>query len=184
MSASVSIDLTETAIFAALRGLLSTMLDPAVVVVKGQDNRVSEPVGADFVVMWPLLLVRLETNINTYFADDDIPLPDVKLSLQPTRIDVQLDVHGPNSLDNVQMISTLFRDEYSTSYFDTGSAAIQALYASDPRQGPFVNAEMQTENRWMIDLSLQINPVLTVPQRFAADVVTPAMVNVEEVYPP
>ncbi len=182
VSAPVSIDLTESEAFAALRGLLLTMVAPAVAVVKGQDNRVPEPVGSDFIVMWPLLLVRLETNVNTYFADDDSPLPDVKMSLQPTRLDVQLDVHGPNSLANVQRISTLFRDEYSTSYFDAGPVAIQALYASDPRQLRFDNAENQSENRWMIDLSLQINPVVTVPQRFS-EVVTPTTINVEQVYP-
>lgn len=181
MSASVSIDLTESIAFVALKGLLLTMFDSAMAIVKGQDNRVPEPVGADFIVMWPLLLVRLGTNVNTYFADDDSPLPDVKMSLQPTRLDVQLDVHGPNSLANVQTISTLFRDEYSTSYFDAGTAAVQALYASDPRQLRFDNAENQSENRWMIDLSLQINPTVTVPQRFSK-MVTPTTINVEQVY--
>lgn len=180
---SVSIDLTETIAFAALRGLLLTMFDSPMAIVKGQDNRVPEPVGSDFIVMWPIMLPRLGTNVTTYFADDDSPLPDVKMSLQPTRLDVQLDVHGPNSFANVQTISTLFRDEYSTSYFDAGTAAIQALYASDPRQLRFDNAENQSENRWMIDLSLQINPVVTVPQRFS-ETVTPTTINVEQVYPP
>jgi len=54
-----------------------------------------------------------------------------------------------------------------TSFFDAGTTAIQALYASDPRQGPFLNAGCRRRNRWMIDLSLQINPVVTMPQRFA-----------------
>jgi hypothetical protein len=184
VSATVSIDLTETIVFTALRGLLATMPAlGAIAIVKGQDNRVPEPSGSDYIVMWPLLRVRLGTNVDTYFADDDSPLPDVKLDLQPTRFDVQIDVHGPSSGDNVQTISTLFRDEFSTSYFDAGTAAIQALYASDPRQLQFVNAEAQSENRWSVDLSLQINPVVTVPQRFA-EVVTPTTTNVQGVYPP
>lgn len=181
MSASVSLDLTETIIFAALRGWLLTKMAPTLAVVMGQVNRVPEPAGDDFIVMWPLLRVRLETNIHTYFADDNSPLPDVKTIYQPTRLDVQLDVHGPNSGDNSQIISTLFRDEDATSYFDAGTAAMQALYASDPHQAAFVNAEAQSENRWVIDLSLQINPTVTIPQKFA-DVVTPTTINVEEVY--
>jgi len=186
VSASPSLDLTETIAFTALRGLLLTMVAGAaapVAVVQGDINRVPEPVGSDFIVMWPLFRVRLGTNVDTYFADDDSPLPDVKLILQPTRFDVQLNVHGPNSGDNVQLISTLFRDEYSTSYFDAGTTAMQALYTSDPRYMPFDNAEKQREKRWVIDLSLQINPVVTVPQQFS-DVVTPTTVNVEGVYPP
>jgi hypothetical protein len=153
-----------------------------VVIVKGQANRVPEPAGTDFIVMWPLLRTRLGTNVDTYFADDDSPSPDVKLVLQPFRLDIQLDVHGPNSADNTQIISGLFRDEDATAYFRASGNNMQALYASDPRQMEFDDAEAQAENRWTIDLSLQINPVVTVPQQFSEEL-TPTTIDVEQVYP-
>jgi hypothetical protein len=46
---------------------------------------------------------------------------------------------------------------------------------------PFNNAEAQWEDRWTIDLSLQINPVITLPQNFCKEV-TPTLINVEEVF--
>ena len=103
------------------------------------------------------------------------------MALQPTRLDVQLDAHGPNGSDNIQIISTLFRDEDAAAYFDLGPNNMNALYASDPRQMPFNNAEAQWEDRWTIDLSLQINPVITLPQNFCKEV-TPTLINVEEVF--
>lgn len=63
---TVSVDLTETSVFTALRSFLLTILPAGIEVVRGQDNRVAEPPGTDFVVMWPLLRERLSTNVNSY----------------------------------------------------------------------------------------------------------------------
>jgi hypothetical protein len=90
-----------------------------------------------------------------------------KTALAPTQLDVQLDVHGPASGDNAQILSTLLRDEYATQQFDDGDLDLQALYASDPRQVPFVNAENQWEERWSVTVSLQANLTVQVPQEFA-----------------
>lgn len=70
MSATVS--LTQTQIFTALVGVLATFgLQSAqpggsVAVIRGQVNRVPEPNGQDFVVLWPLARDRLAMNIDTY----------------------------------------------------------------------------------------------------------------------
>ncbi len=89
---------------------------------------------------------------------------------QSTMVSVQLDVHGPVSADNVQRITTLFRDAYACEFFAALEPALQPLYADDAKQIPFINGEAQVENRWVIDAVMQANPIVTVPQRFADEV--------------
>ena len=88
---------------------------------------------------------------------------------QYTQVTVQLDVHGPSSADNAQVITTLFRDQYATQMFYQSGFDMAPLYTSDPRQSPFINGEQQYEDRWTIDLVLQANPVLSVPLQFAVE---------------
>lgn len=98
--------------------------------------------------------------------------------LQPTRVVFQCDVHGPNSGNNAQTISTIARDDYAYEYFQgigvisTGSVTTQIapLYADDPRQVPFINAEQQYEDRWIVEFHLQVNQTVTVPQQFAQEI--------------
>lgn len=106
-----------------------------------------------------------------------------KLALSPTQLDVQLDVHGPASGDNAQVLATLLRDEYATTLFSASGLDLQTLYAADPRrQAPFVNAENQWEERWVVTASLQANWMVQVPQDFA-DRVNVELINVDVVYP-
>lgn len=91
--------------------------------------------------------------------------------LQPTKVTMQLDVHGPNSADNAQVITTLFRDAYAIEQFKTSGFDVSPLYASDPKQVPFINGEQQYEERWTIDAIMQANPVMQVPQQFASSAV-------------
>lgn len=57
-----------TAVEQALRAFLVSILPAGVEAVLGQVNRVPEPIGADYVVFWPLRRTRLRTNLNG-FAD-------------------------------------------------------------------------------------------------------------------
>jgi hypothetical protein len=221
----------QSQIQTVLRSFLLSVLPGGVEVVQGQDNLVSEPAGADFVVMTPLSRDRIETNVDT-FADISFTgsitgsllsitevqfgvlgtstMPEVfgtmvnagtyvtgQVSgtiggvgvytvtgtqtsgvqpmaagqvyfLQPTKIRMQLDVHGPNSSDNAQTISTLFRDQFAVSFFQNSGYDVWPLYADDPKQIPFPNAEMLIEYRWVIDAELQANQVVGgFPQQFA-----------------
>lgn len=103
--------------------------------------------------------------------------------LQPTRIVIQIDVHGPQSADNAQIISTLMRDDYAVRFFSRSSTAITPLYADDPRQMAFNNAAQQYEDRWIVEAHLQANIVADVPQEFA-DTATVGVIDVDAVYPP
>lgn len=103
-------------------------------------------------------------------------------ALQPTEITVQLDVHGPNSGDNAQIISTLFRDEFGVESFDSSGFNIEPLYSEDPRQLPFQNAEQQWEQRWTIDVVMQANPIVTFGQEFSAAPAVPTLIDVLTTY--
>lgn len=89
---------------------------------------------------------------------------------QATMVTVQLDVHGPSSADNAHRITTLFRDSYACDFFAALEPALQPLHADDAKQAPFINGEAQVEYRWVVDAVMQANPIVTVPQRFADEV--------------
>lgn len=103
--------------------------------------------------------------------------------LQPTNIVVQLDVHGPNGADNAQKISTLFRDDYAVQQFAKSGIDVSPLLAEDPKQLPFLNAEQQYEDRWVLEAQMQVNEIVTFPQQFA-DALDVDLVDVDAVYPP
>lgn len=104
-------------------------------------------------------------------------------ALQPTNIVVQLDVHGPNGADNAQRISTLLRDDYAVQQFASYGPDVTPLHADDPKQLPFLNAEQQYEDRWVIEAMLQANVVVSVPQQFA-DAASVEVISVDAAYTP
>ena len=107
----------------------------------------------------------------------------VNQAMQPTEILIQLDVHGPNSSDNAQVITTLFRDNYAVDFFEANGGAAVPLYADDAKQLPFMNENQQIETRYVIEAHLQSNPVVTVGQQFASAVQI-GLINVDASYPP
>lgn len=223
----ISLSLTESQTLTALRSFLLAILPAGIEVVDGQDNRVAEPVGPDFVEMTPMFRERIETNTATYsdcafigsISGATLTVTNVSLGvialgnsvfgtgvatgttvaafgsgtggvgtytvspvqtvasqtmaagvkniLSPFKVTVQLDVHGPNSGDNAQTIASLFFDDYAAQAFAASGFDVAPLYANDPHQMPFINGEQQYEQRWVIDLAMQCNPVVTVPQQFS-----------------
>lgn len=105
-----------------------------------------------------------------------------ELITEPTEYTVQIDVHGPNSADNAQVISALFRDAYATQIFAALNPSVQPLHADDPRQIPFTNGEQQVETRWVINAVMQANYTIDVPQQYADEAhVTP--IEIEAAFP-
>jgi hypothetical protein len=47
---------------------------------------------------------------------------------------------------------------------------------------PFSTGEQQVDIRWIVDLELQVNQTVVVPQQFA-DTVEVGLINVEATYP-
>ncbi len=151
------------------------VLPSGVEVVLGQVNRVPEPPVPDMVVYWPLRRIRLALNTNVVDTVNNIVS-----STQPTQADIQLDVHGPASADNAQIISTLFRDAIAA---DMLAPNVAPLFCADPKQVPFTNSEDQYEERWVVELSLQVNPVVSGMPQQSANTVEVDLINVEATYP-
>ena len=166
MATSPPISLTGDLALMVLRAFLLGILPAGTEVVRGLDNRVPEPIGADFLVMTPVLRERIETNVDTY-RDGYPDAPCAKDVLQPVKLTVQLDIHGPAGADHTQVITALFRDEYAVDRFAASGFDMAPLYTSEPRQIPFLNGEQQVEALWSVDLVMQVNSLVTVPQDFA-----------------
>ncbi len=194
------VDLTQSNLQKGLRAFLLTILPSGVEVIVGQDNRVPEPKVVNFVVMTPLNRGRISTSVDTNQDDtltdqtapilsgsflsleDGVDVPAFAGVKQSTNVQVQLDVHGPNSGDNAQVISTLFRDGYGADAM--ASYSIAPLYTDDPKQVPFTNENNQVENRWIVMAYIQMNPTVVLPSPGFADQLTVDLINVDTTYPP
>lgn len=153
---------TDEAIRTALRTFLLAVLPAGVEVVRGQVNRVASPASADFAVFWPTSRPRLSTNVESWeTANAAATIYDYT---QATQVDYQVDVHGPASADNAQVIATLFRSPYAVTALGPNVAP---LWCEDPAQMPFVNAEQQVETRFVLTLHMQANPTVSTPAQFA-----------------
>lgn len=242
--ARVSLATTDEDYFTALRSFLLDILPTGVEVVQAQDNRVPEPKVDDFVVMTPMRLPRLATNIDTFvdcaftasIAVTTMTVTDVAIGeiavgavvigsgvtadtvvtafvtgsggtgtytvsksqtvasrilaaghgeyLQKAEAVFQLDVHGPSSANNAQIISTLFRDDYAYRFFAALSGTIAPFYADDPRQMPFRNEQEQTEFRWIVEAHLQVDQTVTVQAQAFADQLDVGLIDVDVEFPP
>lgn len=157
--------LTDDEIMTALRAFLLAVLPSGVEVVQGQDNRVAEPLGPDHVIMTPARREQLSSTTHDYD-----PAHDTAAIARSTGLHFQLDTYGPNASDNVQVISTLFRDAYGASFLKTYGVA--PLYCDDGQQMPLVNGESQYEQRWMMRGVLQASIAVNVPTEFADNLIT------------
>lgn len=160
---AVEIHPTDDTVMTAVRTFLLGVLPTGWEVFQGQGNRVPEPTALNFIVMTPAHRVRLSTNVNTWAA---VPDPTVIDHASDVEVRVQLDIHGPGGADAGSMIATLMRDEWGIEQLR--AFGVTPLYASDGRQLPFLNAESQYENRWVMEVAYQITPIVSTPADFAA----------------
>jgi len=170
----LEISITEDDVMAALRAFIIDIVPSGVEVFQGQGNRVPEPRGVDFIVMTPMNRLRLSTNTVDWARDDD-DATQLDHS-HDTQFMVQLDLHGPAGSDHASIVATLIRDEYAVEAMD--GTGVTPLYATDGNQVPFINGEHQYENRWVMTIALQIVPIVSTPQQFAATltpVIAPAL---------
>ena len=175
---------SETDVFTVLRAVLSRVLPPGLEMVRGQENRVPEPRPGDFIVFWPLSSAALSTPVQEY--DDTVPHggPTSTTSLrQGADTMVQMDVHGPNSAANAKTLQILSRSAVLADFMAIVTQDIAVLYADDPHQTPFENAESQWERRWVVTWHLQVNSTIRLAQQFA-DVLRANVINVAATYPP
>lgn len=179
---TVTVSLTESQIFTALGGFLASILPAGTSVIQAQINRVPQPIGPDYVVMTALDRSQLSLPAHSY-VDPFPTVPGSRNAAQSMQASIQCDVYGPSSDTNAQAIVTLWRDEYASEYFAGIAFPGAPLWSADAKKAPMVNAEMQFEPRWIVDLMLQCNITVGVPMDFVTSVnVQP--VNVDAAYPP
>lgn len=146
-------------------------------VVQEFNNEVAMPVGP-FVGMRMGTRKRLRTNKVTW--DTANPAPTSLTHEQGMQVALQIDCYAPNSGDWAALLTTLFRD-------DVGCRALAPtcapLYCDDGKRAPLEDAEQQYEDRWIVMLQLQYNPVVSTPQDFA-DTLTVTLINADVSYPP
>lgn len=99
---------------------------------------------------------------------------------QSTEVVYQIDVHGPNSADNAQVISTVSRSEFAVNQM--AGTGVTPLFADDPNQAAFMTAASQYEDRWTVDIHLQITPTISTPQQFS-DSIALTVVDVDVAFP-
>lgn len=95
-----------------------------------------------------------------------------------TEFIIQCDVHGPNSGDNAQVMSQAIRSDFAVNQMS--GTGVTPLFSDDPRQTPFITAADQYEERWSIDVHLQITPIISTPVEFSdSTTITTEAVDVE-----
>lgn len=161
---------TEDDVLRAIRTYLLAVAPAGFEVVQTQNNRVPEPTSVNFVVMTPRDRRRLATNADTWDRVD--PAPTTKEIEHNAQFDMQLDIHGPAGSDLASVIAATFADDYGRDML--APLFVAPLFASDGHQMPFINAEQQYENRWVVTLSAQIKPTVSTPAQFA-DTLTPVI---------
>jgi hypothetical protein len=173
MPASVSI--SEHALLVSLRAYIVALTGYAQDhVVRGRVNGVPMP-SAPFIVVQSLGLEPWRTNVDAWDATHNATLIDA--GVQAT---FQVDCYGPAALDTALILSLALRDTYAQQFFPSGAAS---MYASSPKQLPFITAEEQYEERWSFDAVLAYNPVVSVPQDYF-ETIDIGLKPVDVYYPP
>lgn len=131
-------------------------------VVRAQVNRTPMPQG-NFVVLTELFSVDLSVPRQDFdFATDIIDITG------PSRVDIQIDFYGDNCGDYCKAVQAAFRTPFAYNKFPDN---IKPLYTSDGIQAPLINGQQQWQSRWTLTVSVQYNPVITIPQDSAIELV-------------
>lgn len=173
---SATIDITEAAALTVLRGFLVSILPSGIEVIRGQQNQTAAPLGPNWCEITPMIRKRLATGVEAYSGTNG-----ERFVVAPTEMTVQTDIYGPLAADNAQIVKSLWRDRNATEFFGTFSGA--PLYASEVRQMTFINDQSQYEYRHSLDLTMQINPSITLVQQFF-DAAVVGLISVDATYPP
>lgn len=178
---SVTASITEDDFMTVLGDFIALILDPAVVIMRGQGNRIPPPSSPNYVIMTPLGRYRLATNDDSWdFADLDPHAIDVSV---PMREAVQIDTFGPGAAENATIIATLIRDPYGADFFAASAIDASPLYAEDAvTQDPFIDGEKQYEDRWTVNASFQLNLTLSTPMEFA-NTLAAGLIDVDVEFP-
>jgi hypothetical protein len=157
-------------VFDALGAFIQPFVGDAQV-IRAQVNRVAMPVGS-FVELTEIASTDLEVPYQWY--DGVNSQSDI---VGPKRLMIQADFYGASAGDWCAAIKTVWRTPYTTAQFPAG---IAPLYCDDGNESPLITGEEQYERRWILNMLLQYNPIVIVPQQ-AADTLRMNIVYIADV---
>jgi len=119
------LDLFETDAFTVLRSFLLSCV-PNIEVVRGQDNRVPEPLGTDFITMIPVLRERIHNNIHDYVDSLFVgSITGTTLTITETLLGslfVGVNIYGVDVLPDTIITAVLGGGQYTVSRSQTVSS--------------------------------------------------------------
>lgn len=159
-------------LFAVLKPYFSALL--SVPVVRGQGNRVPIPadLGADCVVITPVLQSMMAQPVS---KQSDLSVI-VSVGMQ---WNLQFDFIGPNS----QALSAIAMIPWRTPWGCDQIIGISPLYAGDAVQSPLIGAEEQYEEKWRVEAAIEYVAIMTLAQQ-SAIALEIGLVSVDAFYPP
>ena len=131
-------------------------------IVRAQVNRVPQP-PKPCVVLTELFQIDLAVPWAT--EEPTAGLSNIKA---PTESMVQIDFYGDLASEYCKAAIALFRSQWGYAKFP---ANIKPLYVSDGVQSPMISGEQQWQSRWTLTAYMQYNPIITVPQDFADELI-------------
>lgn len=111
--------------------------------------------------------VGVYTTSGTQSVASGVLASGFQIATVPQEVAIQLDLHGPNAADMSSAVMAVMRDPWGVGALREADPGVVPLYASDPRQMPFINGEQQFEDRWVIDAVVQSNIEIDLPLQFA-----------------
>ena len=180
---SLSLSLTEAQAMTAFGNFIAGLgIVPNGQISRGQQNQVALSSGPNWIKMTPLMRPRLSTPVDAISVSGSGTLAVTTGSVTTTfRMDVQVDCYGPLAEDTATYIAAFWRDQYA--YNAMQGTGVVPLYHSDMRNLTFINDQAQYEYRWSLDLSAEIDPIVTYASQ-SADTLTGGVFNVDATFPP
>lgn len=145
---SVSIDITESQLFAALRLAILPLFNAEV--IKGLNNDVAQPIN-DYIVITPIINKKEGTNHREYGID-------FKKDSALYTYTIQIDCYGIQSGNMASVLNLLFWSDY---FIDHG---LTTLYSTSPKQIWFDSPDREMIERWSQDVDVSYNPAITLTQ--------------------
>lgn len=191
MSASLnagSLNLSEQVIHDALIAWLGGVVPSGMPIIRTQVNRAPTP-DQDYIAITPITRKRMAFNLTNY--QDQGAAGGAQFISDPTEYRLQVDAYGAQSQEIAQAVAMLWRHESACAFFadyvipgqSQPSLSLAPLYASEPKQLPFLDGQDAWLWRWSVDLLMQVNFTLTLTQQFA-DALKADLISVDAVYPP
>lgn len=149
-----TIDIIHDDLYKEIRLFLVDLFDTKNI-VKPIQNGVPLPENA--IVMNIIGEHDFDVAVTRYFKDQNEA--SVQQSVEVT---MQIDIYGEDSAKRSRILTNLWRNHYSTDRLKN----CQPLYSRAPIHAPFINEKSMYEDRYIVELKLQYNPIVTHAQDF------------------